>query len=122
MLAVMIDPPELAEALAHHVRGAEDAFDGQMTSLHPGVQALLGQVAHYRGKMLRPHLVVLAAMAACGDMTLGKYAPGVQKLADRLLPQLPRSLRQSGSLRAIHLATSRCHQKWSPRPCLASCG
>ena len=62
-------PPELAQiqsALTDGLKRVERRFDEQLASDLLPVERLCGHIERYRGKMLRPSLVMLAGMA-CGS-------------------------------------------------------
>ena len=65
-LTAQISPELLAvqETLAAGLVRVEKAFDRQLRSDLPPVQALCRHVESYRGKMLRPGLVILCGLAA----------------------------------------------------------
>ncbi len=72
MLATLDLPPELtpvAEALESSLARVAQRFDAQLDSDLDAVADLIAHLAGYRGKMLRPSLVLLFAMAA-GDQDL----------------------------------------------------
>lgn len=67
MRGVLETPEELApigEALAHGLSRVEARFDAQLNSDIPPVADLCRHVERYRGKMLRPTLVLLCGLAA----------------------------------------------------------
>ncbi|NRA59228.1 MAG: hypothetical protein HRU13_14040, partial [Phycisphaerales bacterium] len=55
--------------LASYLSRVADRFDAALESDILAVQRLTEHVERYRGKMLRPALVALAAGAASGDLT-----------------------------------------------------
>jgi len=57
--------------LEHRLREVEIRFEEQLRSELPPVQNLADQVARYRGKMLRPRLVLVCGMAADPDRSIG---------------------------------------------------
>jgi octaprenyl-diphosphate synthase len=74
-------PADLApvmRVLDEAVGGVERVFDGALRSDLPPVQRLVEHVETYRGKMLRPQLVILSAMAAPPS----DLAPGSSCLTD----------------------------------------
>lgn len=66
--SAMLDiPPDLEpvqELLARSLSRVEDVFNAAVDSELPPVRALCDHVERYRGKMLRPALVILSGMAA----------------------------------------------------------
>jgi len=54
--------------IAHDLRLAEQIFDGELRSDLPFIEELTDTVRSYRGKMLRPALLLLSARA-CGKLT-----------------------------------------------------
>lgn len=67
-------PPELASVqalLADGLARVEQRFDGQLASDLLPVERLCGHIERYRGKMLRPSLVLLAGLA-CGDQIISE--------------------------------------------------
>ena len=67
----MIDLPvtntQLMAALPSHLAEVEKIFEAQIASDLPPVADLLEHVAGYRGKMLRPTLVILSSLATVGS-------------------------------------------------------
>lgn len=57
------DLAPLAEFLVRQLRAVEHVFDDQLVSDLPPLDALCRHVENYRGKMLRPTLVVLSGLA-----------------------------------------------------------
>ncbi|RPI86388.1 MAG: polyprenyl synthetase family protein [Planctomycetaceae bacterium] len=53
--------------IGEHLRDVERIFQEELSSRHPFVQEVLGHLAGYRGKRLRPMLVLLSGMA-CGGV------------------------------------------------------
>lgn len=56
----------VADRLQEELRVVEELFERQLASDLPAVNALCRHVERYRGKMLRPTLVLLTGMAAAG--------------------------------------------------------
>jgi octaprenyl-diphosphate synthase len=56
--------PSLAHLLAPHLDAVDARFSQELTSDLPNVNALITHVARFRGKMLRPTLVLLTGLAA----------------------------------------------------------
>ena len=65
---VMIDLDEVYAPIAGALDRARDIFDEELASQWPFVRDLCGHIQSYRGKMLRPALVLLSARA-CGRLT-----------------------------------------------------
>ena len=67
MLSSLVQPgsgsASVAEALGAELREVEEIFERQLASDLPAVNALCRHVERYRGKMLRPTLVLLTGMA-----------------------------------------------------------
>src|SRR5262245_5469327 len=59
--------PQLHGPIAAHLAEVVRLFDHELHSDQPVVRELCGRIAAYRGKMLRPTLLLLAAKA-CGDL------------------------------------------------------
>src|ERR1043165_1022951 len=59
-------PPEIEAVLAEALARVEKRFEGQLRSDLPPVARLCGHVERYRGKMLRPTLVIACGLAAGG--------------------------------------------------------
>jgi octaprenyl-diphosphate synthase len=69
MQGVLDIPAELApvgEAVGEYLQRIEACFDGHLASDLPPVRDLCAHIRRYRGKMLRPTLTFLSAMAASG--------------------------------------------------------
>lgn len=64
LLELSPDLAPLAEQLADALRRVERVFDDQLRSDLPAVSRLVGHVGRYRGKMLRPVMVLLSGLAA----------------------------------------------------------
>lgn len=58
---------ETQALVAEGLRRVEERFDRQLRSDLPPVERLVGHVEHYRGKMLRPTLVLAAGLTASPD-------------------------------------------------------
>src|SRR4051812_14255950 len=56
--------PALAELVAPYLRAVDDLFSRELTSDLPNVNELVTHVGKFRGKMLRPMLVLLSGLAA----------------------------------------------------------
>jgi octaprenyl-diphosphate synthase len=68
-MALPVDVPnELAGVIASGLERVRERFDGQLRSDLPPVRRLCGHVENYRGKMLRPLLVLASGMAAGGEI------------------------------------------------------
>lgn len=68
-------PAELApviDALDSTMRSVETIFDDALRSDLPPVQSLVRHIESYRGKMLRPQLVVACGLAAAADKPIGE--------------------------------------------------
>lgn len=59
---------ELFQPIARDLESVEAIFRATLESGQPGVGRLLAHLAHYRGKRLRPALLLLTALA-CGSVT-----------------------------------------------------
>ena len=57
----------LAELVAPHLRAVDALFARELASDLPNVNELVAHVGKFRGKMLRPLLVLLSGLAASGD-------------------------------------------------------
>jgi octaprenyl-diphosphate synthase len=58
----------LAECIEPQLTAVERLFEQELTSDLPSVNTLIKHVSRFRGKMLRPSLVLLSAKA-CGNLT-----------------------------------------------------
>jgi octaprenyl-diphosphate synthase len=58
------NPPALAELVAPYLHAVDDLFARELTSDLPNVNELVTHVGKFRGKMLRPMLVLLSGLAA----------------------------------------------------------
>ncbi|XAM00299.1 polyprenyl synthetase family protein [Phycisphaeraceae bacterium D3-23] len=61
---------EVGQALTHYLGDVQDRFNAELLSDLPCVNELVGHVERYRGKMLRPTLVLLSSMAVAGRTDL----------------------------------------------------
>src|SRR5438132_957439 len=59
---------ELFRPIARHLGSVEEILRATVENSQPGVGRLLNHLAHYRGKRLRPALLLLSAHA-CGPIT-----------------------------------------------------
>jgi octaprenyl-diphosphate synthase len=59
---------ELFQPIARDLESVEEILRGALETRQPGVARLMGHLAHYRGKRLRPALLLLTAYA-CGRIT-----------------------------------------------------
>ena len=66
ILAPVTRDPALAAAIVGGLRDVEATFAQQLRSDLPAVNELAQHVERYRGKMLRPTLLLLSGMAAVG--------------------------------------------------------
>ena len=57
----------IAERLADDLAGVEKRFSAELRSELSCVNSLVGHIERYRGKMLRPTLVLVSGMATAGD-------------------------------------------------------
>jgi octaprenyl-diphosphate synthase len=62
-----LDQPVVVEILRDALAEVEAIFERQLASEFPAVNALCRHVERYRGKMLRPTLVILSGLAASRD-------------------------------------------------------
>ncbi len=62
--------PEIGEKLADEMAGVEERFAAELLSDLPCVNSLVTHVERYRGKMLRPMLVLVSGMASAPDREL----------------------------------------------------
>lgn len=63
---------EVADLLAQSLSRVEEAFDRALRSDLPPVQRLVAHLETYRGKMLRPSLVILSGLAASPTSSLNR--------------------------------------------------
>lgn len=103
MLSSLVQPgsrsASLAEALRGELREVEEIFERQLASDLPAVNALCRHVERYRGKMLRPTLVLLTGMAVrdgLGDGVGGGDGLGPASRAHRVVAAV---------VEMIHMAT-----------------
>jgi octaprenyl-diphosphate synthase len=68
-------PLPLADLLARDLDEMERVFNRSLTSKRPHVAELVGHLGHYRGKRLRPTLLLLTARA-CGRVTPAHHVLG----------------------------------------------
>jgi octaprenyl-diphosphate synthase len=57
-------PPDIAQSLQNGLERVNQRFERQLASDLPALQRLVRHVEHYRGKMLRPTLVLVCGMAS----------------------------------------------------------
>ena len=74
MLLIAETQPEVADALGRLLADVESRFGAELLSDLPCVNQLAEHVERYRGKMLRPTLVLLSAMACTGRSDLGELS------------------------------------------------
>src|SRR5207237_2204015 len=81
------DPAPVSALLDDALRRVETIFDHALQSDLPPVQRLVAHLETYRGKMLRPALVILCAQAA--DPCLAASASPTSSLGHFVTPSLP---------------------------------
>jgi octaprenyl-diphosphate synthase len=82
MIAKLDQAEPLAEAIRSELVQVTAVFDAQLESDQPCVNALARHIEHYRGKMLRPMLVLLSAAATDRwPAGLARILPGHRVLA-----------------------------------------
>ena len=82
MIAKLDQAEPLAEAIRSELVRVTEVFDAQLESDQPCVNALARHIEHYRGKMLRPMLVLLSAAATDRwPAGLARILPGHRVLA-----------------------------------------
>lgn len=59
--------PQIASLLQQELAGVTSIFEGQLSSDIPAVSELCIHVNRYRGKMLRPTLLLLSSLGCCGQ-------------------------------------------------------
>lgn len=68
-------PVDLYAPIARDLEAMEGVLAETMRNAHPGVQELVDHISHYRGKRLRPALLLLVARA-CGRLTSAHHVLG----------------------------------------------
>src|SRR5690348_1941606 len=63
---------EIFRPIARDLEEVERVLEGTLASPHPHVKKLVDHLGHYRGKRLRPALLLLTARA-CGRMTAAHH-------------------------------------------------
>lgn len=71
MLLIAGADHEVGQSLGRLLKDVESRFGAELLSDLPCVNELVGHVERYRGKMLRPTLVLLSSMAVSGRTDLG---------------------------------------------------
>jgi octaprenyl-diphosphate synthase len=70
-------PPLLADLIAPQLQAVDELFSRELTSDLPNVNELVTHVGKFRGKMLRPMLVLLAGQAALEPSELTTHGSGL---------------------------------------------
>jgi octaprenyl-diphosphate synthase len=98
-------PPDLLpvqEVLGRALQRVETEFDRALRSDLPPLQQLVRHIETYRGKMLRPVLVILSGLAATSQASGPASANPVTALEDHILPA---HLSIAAVCEMIHMAT-----------------
>jgi octaprenyl-diphosphate synthase len=95
---------QIAALLDHSLRRVERAFDHALQSDLPPVQRLVAHLETYRGKMLRPSLVILSGLAAAES---GFPTPSLSGERHSVTPSLPSDahITIAAVCEMIHMAT-----------------
>lgn len=83
---------QIAKVLHHELEKVERIFSGQLASDLPAVNDLCRHVERYRGKMLRPSMLILTGLAVSGEPCDGSAVE-------------PRHLQIAAVVEMIHMAT-----------------